>query len=187
MKHYLKEIKMFRKAIILLVLIFGLSLMGCTTAQKSRFGMSSTGKSKKESVEELLILTKAEKLIDIMYGQTDEYIKNMSKQLGVKPEDQEQFDKFMSKAASMMKEEMTWEKLKEPTIEIYMKYYTEKEIQDMIAFYKSESGQSVISKLPDVTKDTTILRQKMVEEVFPKIIKLSKELEAELAKKRNNQ
>lgn len=177
---------MIRKAVILLVVIFGLSLMGCATAQKSGSGMSSTGKSKKESVEELLILTKAESVIDAVYSQMDQVFKNMGKQLGVKPQDQELFDKFMSKVASLMKEEMSWDKMKESMVEVYLKHYTEREIQDMIAFYKSKSGRSIISKQADVVNDTMMLRQKMIQDFLPKLMKLSKEMEAELAKKRNN-
>lgn len=177
---------MFRKALILSVLIFGLSLTGCVTAQKSGSGMSSTAKSKKESVEELLVLSKAETLIETVYGQMDQMFKNMGKQLGVKPGEQELFNRFMSKVASLMKEEMSWDKMKGPMMDVYMKHYTEKEIQDMIAFYKSESGRSMISKQADVAKDTMMLRQKMVESFLPKLMKLSKEMEAELAEKRNN-
>lgn len=177
---------MLKKTVIVLVLIFGLSLMGCTTAQKSGSGMSPTGMSKKESVEELLVLTKAETVIDTVYGQMDQMFKNMGKQLGVKPHEQEMFDKFMSKMASLMKEEMSWDKMKGPMIEVYLKHYTEKEIQDMITFYKSESGRSMMSKQADVAKDTMMLRQKMVESFLPKVMKLSREMEADLAKKRNN-
>jgi hypothetical protein len=155
--------------------------MGCATAQKSGSEMS-----KKESVEELLILTKAETVIDAVYGQMDQMFKNMGKQLGVKPDEQEMFDRFMSKMASLMREEMSWDKMKGPMMEVYLKHYTEKEIQDMIAFYKSESGRSMMSKQVDVAKDTMILRQKMVESFLPKAMKISREMEAELAKKRNN-
>ena len=88
---------MFKKVVILFVFIFGLSLMGCATAQKSDSGMSSTGESKQESVEELLALTKAETVLDTVYGQMDQMFKNMGRQLGVKPEEQELFDEFMSK------------------------------------------------------------------------------------------
>lgn len=177
---------MFRKTVILSVLIFGLGLMGCAAAQKSGSGMSSTGKSKKESVEELFILIKAETAIDAVYGQMDQMFKNMGKQLGMKPEEQELFDRFMSKVASLMKEEMSWDKMKGPMMEVYLKHYTEKEIQDMITFYKSESGRSMMSKQADVVKDTMMLREKMLEGFLPKVMKLSREMEAELAKRRNN-
>lgn len=177
---------MFKKAVILFVIIIGLSFMGCATAQKSGSEMSSTGESKQESVEELLTLTKAETVLDTVYGQMDQMFKNMGRQLGVKPEEQELFDEFMSKMVSLMKEEMSWDKMKGPMIEVYLKHYTEKEIQDMITFYKSESGRSMISKQADVAKDTMMLQQKVMEGFLPKVMKLSQEMEAELAKKRNN-
>jgi hypothetical protein len=56
----------------------------------------------------------------------------------------------MSKAAAAMKGEMTWEKMKEPMIDVYLKHYTEIEINDMLAFYNTESGKSIIKKMPAV-------------------------------------
>jgi uncharacterized protein len=49
---------------------------------------------------------------------------------------------------------------------IYDKYFTEKEIDDFIAFYKSPSGQKMISTLPDIQRETmTIMEQKYGPEI----------------------
>ncbi|MDA4746736.1 DUF2059 domain-containing protein, partial [Enterobacter hormaechei] len=39
-------------------------------------------------------------------------------------------------------------------IPIYSKYYTEKELDDIIAFYKTSTGQKVIKTMPDMTKES---------------------------------
>jgi len=145
----------------------------------------SDDKSKRESVEELLTLTNAESVIDNVYSQMGQMFQGMGQQLGVKPEERETFDKFMSKMISLMQEEMSWDKMKEPMIRIYLKHYTEKEIQDQIAFYRSESGQSMINKQPEVVKDTMMMTQEVLKNFMPKLQQISKELEKELAASRS--
>ena len=57
---------------------------------------------------------------------------------------------------------MNWAKMKKPMIKIYLKHYSEKEIKDMVAFYKSDSGQSMIQKMPAVMGDSMLLSQEMM-------------------------
>ena len=65
----------------------------------------SADESKRESVEKLLILMNAESMIDNIYSQMDQVMQGLGQQLGVKPSEQEIFDKFMSNMVSMMKSE----------------------------------------------------------------------------------
>lgn len=147
----------------------------------------SEDKSKRESVEKLLILMNVESIIDTMYSQMEQLMVGMGQQLGVKPSEQEIFDKFMSKTVSIMKKEMSWAKMKEPMMQIYLKHYSEKEIQDMVVFYNSESGKSMIQKMPEVMKDSMLLSQKMVKDFIPKMQEMSEELKEELAAARKAQ
>jgi hypothetical protein len=43
--------------------------------------------------------------------------------------------------------------LNEDMVDIYDKYFTLEEIEDFTTFYKSKSGQRMISQMPDITKD----------------------------------
>ena len=176
---------MIRKSITLITLVLVLSFLGCATTKNPEISAVSGKESKRESVEELLKLTNSKSMIDTVYSQMGQLFKGMGKQLGVKPSEQEVFDRFMSKVASMMKEEMSWDKMKESMINIYLKHYTEKEIQDQIAFYKSESGQSMIKKQPAVLKDSMMLSQGLIKNFIPKLQKISQELEEELKASRN--
>jgi hypothetical protein len=90
----------------------------------------------------------------------------------------------MSKAAAAMKGEMTWEKMKEPMIDVYLKHYTEIEINDMLAFYNTESGKSIIKKMPAVMEDSMLISQKMFKEFMPRLKGLSDELQKDLKQAR---
>ncbi len=176
---------MIRKSISLVVLVLFFSLMGCAATKSPQPSAVSTADSKRESVEELLKLINAESQIDNIYSQMDQVFQGMGKQLGVKPEEEELFDKYMSKVVSLMKEEMNWDKLKEPMMKIYLKHYTEKEIQDQIAFYKTESGQSMLAKQPEVVKDSLKISQELMMNFLPKLQKMAAEIGKEFQAERN--
>ncbi|QEY18395.1 DUF2059 domain-containing protein [Cellvibrio sp. KY-GH-1] len=137
-------------------------------------------KASKESIEKLLVITDAGKMVDSMYAQIEVVFSNMATQLGVTEKDKPTFDKYMKKLMQLMSTEMSWEKMKAPTIEIYAKHFTESEIQGLITFYNSEVGRSTIKKMPLVMQDSMLLGQQMMQSVFPKIKELSDELGAEI-------
>lgn len=54
--------------------------------------------------------------------------------------------------------------VKEEKMKLYDKYFTEKEIKQMIAFYKSPAGQKYVSTNPEITKE---LVMKVMQEYVP--------------------
>ncbi len=142
--------------------------------------------NKRQLAEELIVLTNVESTINVMYDQMGKMTQGMSQQLGIKPSESEFFEKYMARMFSLMKEEMNWEKMKEPTIEIYIKHYTEKELQDIVAFYKTKSGKSMVSKMPLVMEDSMVITQSMLKDFLPKMQALTKEMKEELAASRNS-
>lgn len=60
--------------------------------------------------------------------------------------------------------------LNEDMLAIYDKYYTEKDIKDLVAFYKSSAGQKMVKVSPDLNKEMmTILLTKYVPEIQSKM------------------
>ncbi|AKH68207.1 hypothetical protein IMCC21906_00514 [Spongiibacter sp. IMCC21906] len=161
----------------IMLLVLGFLISTASVAQES----------KRESVEELLRATQADSMIDSMYDQMDQMLANMGDQFGIKPSEQQLFDSYMKNIFDSMKEHMSWEKMKGPMIDIYLKHYTEKEIQDMLRFYKSESGRSMVNKMPAVIGDSIKLSQEMMQSFLPEIRSISEELKKELQEKRASQ
>ena len=52
---------------------------------------------------------------------------------------------------------MGWNVLKEPSIKIVAAKFSEKELQDIIAFYKTSSGQAFANKSPEMAADLSNL------------------------------
>jgi len=135
---------------------------------------------KRESIKELLELINADSMIDTIYSQMDQMFAGMGSQLGVSASEQELFNNYTNKVEVAMKEEMSWAKMEAPIIDVYINNYTEEEIQDMLRFYRSKTGRSMIEKMPEVMVESMAVSQKMLEEFMPKFMELAKELEQEV-------
>jgi len=118
---------------------------------------------KVESVKELIKLINVGSMIGPAYAQAGQLAEEMGKQIGVKASEQEIINKQMRKVAAAMKGEMFRERMDGLMIDIYLNNYTEQEIQDMLVFYRSDTGQSLIEKMPNT------LSQKIVEDLTPKL------------------
>jgi len=67
---------------------------------------------------------------------------------------------------------------------IYDKFFTEKELSDLAAFYKSETGQKFVSIMPQFVEETNKLTEK---HLLPQVMKLAEELIKEEFPEVNNQ
>ena len=143
--------------------------------------------SKREKVEELMEVTQVESMMVSMYQQMDQMFVGMGQQLGIKPSEEDIFDNFMLKISEVMKTEMSWQKMEGPMIDLYLKIYTEKEIDDMLIFYRSETGRSMIEKMPAVLSESVIISQEMMQSFMPKVMEFSQEMEEELYARRSQE
>ena len=145
---------------------------------------AETQQSKREMVEEMMLLMDVDAMVDTMYSQMDQMMQGMGREMGLKPEDQPLFDKYTARMTAIMKAEVSWQKMKEPMIAVYQNYYTTQELADMLAFYKSASGQSMLKKMPEVMKASMVVSQDMMKSVIPQIQQLSQELAEEVKAQR---
>ena len=70
--------------------------------------------------------------------------------------------------------------------QIYLQNFTENEIADMIIFYKSSTGQSVLRTMPVVMQESMKLGQAMAQKTLPKLQALSERKQQERQELRDN-
>ncbi|MBD1387828.1 DUF2059 domain-containing protein [Neiella sp. HB171785] len=141
----------------------------------------ASDKASAESVERLMELTEVPKMMDAMHAQMTTIFSGMSKQLELTEEQQPAFDKYMRKLANLLQEEMSWDKLRSPMIEIYANRFTEEEIQGLITFYESDIGQSTVKKMPLIMQDSAAISQQLMMNFIPKVKQLAQEMQNDLA------
>lgn len=140
-------------------------------------------KTHRAAIEEMLTLTDVDKLMDSMFVQLEGMLKSQYAQMDVSEADRPIFEKYNARLMALMKEEMGWAKMKEDFINIYMRVFTEEEINEINKFYKSEVGQKMIAKMPALMQETMALSQNNLKRIMPEIKRITREMALEI---RNN-
>jgi uncharacterized protein len=136
------------------------------------------------SIHELMDLTQSRKMLDSMMEQIDGVMQQSMQQAlaGQKfsPEQQAIMDELRSSVIALFKQEMKWESLDPMLVDVYRKSFNQKEVDGMIAFYKSEPGQAVIAKMPLVMQHTMVAMQERMADIAPKLQQLQQDAIAKL-------
>ena len=136
------------------------------------------------SVERMLVLTRAEALIDGMRPQMSAMMRNAANQAaqgkGLSPQEQKVLDKFFDQANTVMAEELSMTKMKPFFVEVYTAQFSQEEVNGLIAFYESPLGQSLINKQPAVMQAVMAGMPKLMDTMIERTKKLDQEMRAEL-------
>lgn len=151
------------------------------------FSAHADENSRRVQVEQLLVDMKMDSMMDSMYAQIEQMTMQMQQQLGIKPDEQALFDEFNKESMQLMQQELGWDKLKKPIIDIYVKHYSDKEVADMMAFYQSESGRSMVEKMPAVMQESMMMTQSLAQGFMPKMQALSADFKQKLSDHRAKQ
>jgi len=143
------------------------------------------------SINQLLELSKAGKLMDSVWAQMDGFMKTSLQQVTkgkpVSADEQAIMDKQQAKMIAIMQDELSWAKIKDGFVQVYRETFTQEEIDGIIAFYQSPAGQAFIDKQPALMKNTMALMQQRMGPIMQKIQQMTeetaKEMKAAKAKK----
>jgi len=136
------------------------------------------------SVEKLLILMKVDKYMDQSFEQIKPIILERIQEMSsgeLTKEQSKTMEKYMEKLFNLMKAEMSWDKIKEDYIELYMSVYTKEEVNELIKFYQSPIGQKTIEKMPVIMEKSTEISYKYLMNMIPKIEELAAEMQEEFS------
>ena len=142
---------------IILVLLFSIPVL-----------LNCQALTKQENIKVLFQLMQTDSVVEKMMNSM---IPVMMKSM---PQQQDSTAKSMMDASMKKMTEVmidiTRRLMNEDMLAIYDKYYTEKDIKDLVAFYKSSAGQKMVKVSPDLNKEMmTILLTKYVPEIQSKM------------------
>ncbi len=136
------------------------------------------------SILELMAVTQSRKLLDAQMGQIDGVMQSaFKKSLGdrtMTPEQQQIMDEMRTRTVALFREEMKWESLEPLLIDIYKKSFTQDEIDGMLTFYRSPTGQAVIAKMPQVMQYTMKTMQERMLKLIPQMQQIQSDAMARL-------
>ena len=81
----------------------------------------------------------------------------------------------------LIEEQMGWKAMEPTYIEIYSHNFTEEQIDDLVAFYRTPTGQALIEKLPAITAEAIPAAQAKMVTLQPQMQKLIQDFAAKHA------
>ena len=134
------------------------------------------------SIEELLRVTKSEQIskqtqqliqasLDKIYQETLE-----SKKDQLTTVQRDKLEHYMQSTSNIVVELLSWDHFKSDIIQIYAETYTQKEVDDLIEFYRSPTGQSSIDKMPEILNKTRLLMQQKFQTILPQKHKMYEDM-----------
>jgi hypothetical protein len=136
-----------------------------------------------ESIDRLVADTKLEKLFDTMSTNVDQVMRRsmeastQGQQLS--PAQRRVIDATAAKFVQVMREEMTWDKMRPLYVQIYQESFTQEEIDGLIAFYESPAGVAFVEKMPFVMQKSMSIMQSRMAPMLEKMKAAMKEAIAE--------
>jgi hypothetical protein len=152
---------------------------------------STTGDVPTEaSIKQLLEVGQAQKLINTMMAQMDAFIKSTMQQATqgqqVTAKVQQDIDKRQAEMMAGMKEMLDWNKLEPMYVRVYQKSLTQQEVDGMTAFYKTPTGQALLTKMPVVMQNTINEMQQMMAPMIQRVKQVQQEIVAEIQAEKEN-
>ncbi|MEK8034912.1 DUF2059 domain-containing protein [Ideonella sp. DXS29W] len=126
-----------------------------------------------ESVETLLVLTKAQELVDSANSNVESSIRQgMLAAVGgteLNAEQKELLEALPPKLVAAIQPEFSWQVLKPDFARLYSESFSQEEVDGMIQFYKSPLGQALIAKMPSVLNRSMQLTQARLGAAMPNL------------------
>lgn len=134
------------------------------------------------SIEKLLTLTKVESLMDSLYANMEQGMRQgMLQAAAGKPLTDEQrrvIESVPKKFAEVMREELNWASLKLMYVKIYKESFDQEDVDGLIAFYGSKAGQAYVNKMPGAMQKSMAFVQ---ERMKPLVGKMAEAMKAAIA------
>lgn len=139
-----------KKLLLVTSALFALSVVKAATPTKA-------------SVERLLRDVNVQQNLTRLLQQMDAASRNAMDQAfrGQKltPEAQKLAEQLDEKIMADLKDELSWEKMKDLYVQAYSETFTQKDIDGLIDFYESPAGKAYVAKMPAVMDKTSALMQ----------------------------
>ena len=132
--------------------------------------------SKQAKAKELLELMNARQMVDQMLEgarqMSEQQVKQMSSDPGAVKMAREMQDKVMA----LVQERLKWEKMSPEFVKLYAEAYEEKELDGIIAFYKSPAGKAMVAKMPALAQKSMEMAQQYMKDLIPEIQRVTREI-----------
>jgi len=130
----------------------------------------------RDAARELMQVSGTQQIMAQMQLQIETMFLNISSDAQQSAAQQKIAADYRAKVADILKEEMIWDKIEGDIVDLYMKSFSEEELKEMTAFYKTPLGQTMIEKMPEVMLRSAEISRQQMRFVIPRIKQLAQEM-----------
>ena len=134
--------------------------------------------TRKELTEKLIELTRIRQNTEQVLDKIRQAQIAQLNGLNLPPEKEEKAKELQQKIFELLYEELNWENLKPEYVALYAATFSEEELRDMVDFYDSPSGRSLVDKMPLLREKSTALVRGRVLRLLPRIREIVREVVA---------
>lgn len=165
-KELTMSVKLFRQTAVL----FGTLLLSAAAL---------AAPPSEKSIDELIAVSRMQEQLSIMFkSMENDFVLRMAKS----QQEREKIVQIQKGIVQIMQEEMSWNKISPIYKKIYRDTFTQEEVNQLIAFYKSPGGQALLKKMPMVVQQAQQQTQeKILPQVMQRVQQLIQEVRAESA------
>ncbi len=88
---------------------------------------------------------------------------------------------FQKKLSGIMKDELSYAKMKDVYLKVYRETFTQEEINSIITFYSSPAGKALVEKVPVAMQKAGALMQERIAPMAQKIQTMTEDFQKEVA------
>ena len=115
--------------------------------------------SHRRAAEQLASLLQMEQLLQ----QTHEQVLNV--QIQANPD----LNPYRDVLLQFLKERLSWDNLKDELLDLYTENFTEAELQELVTFYATETGQKSVRLMPEILRRAGEIGLRRVQEQLPEL------------------
>jgi hypothetical protein len=135
---------------------------------------------KRQSIENMLEAASLPTLMESVQGQMATMFRQQAALMEIPAAQRPVVDKYFARLATLLQEELSWSRMKEPMVEVYDRVYTRQEVEDLTAFYRTPVGRKMIEKMPELVGASQAVMQERMKVLLPKVQQISAEMQKEL-------
>jgi uncharacterized protein len=145
---------------------------------------ADSGPPSDASIHQLFEVTHVSSLLDTYMTQIKSSMRSgMQQATAGKPLNQRQreiMDGMSDKMVALIREQLDWPSLEAQITQVYRESFTQKDVDAMLAFYRSPTGQKAIAKQPQVMQQLSQYAIGRMQDLVPRLQQLQRDTAAQM-------
>ena len=162
-----------RRSLGLRILITVVTISVCSSAWADT-------EAHRQAAEQVLKLTNTHRMLEPMIRQMQQRQLKQLEEMNLPNEADAITGKYILRMNELLKAELAWDKMKDEYINLYASVFSEKELGELIQFFRSSIGQKMVEKNPDIMYEVMLLGQNRLMKIMPQMQVISDEMVREL-------